>query len=732
EIERLSKELEGLNDLFQKKEVEYRALISRIEILEEMKKRYEGYSPGVRSLMLAQEKGELSEAEIIGVLAEMMEVERGFEKSVESALGNYAQAILVKDYKSFSICLDYIRKNKLGELYFLILEDWDKEKIPGKNFGNEFKYLFDFVHLPPHYEFILHHLFAQIILVNNLEEGLEIKKGRKDLSIKWVSYQGEMGEENFVKTAPVSTDEDTAIIGRDRRIKDLKTESLKIEEEKKLISTQREAVLLSLEKNKQDLLQIQEEKHALEIEVSNLGQEVERLRKDLKRIAEELSVVNLEREETTQEIKSREEEIEKAGNRLQELELREERLRGSLEETNRNLEEKNALREKTSLEITEIELGLKSHTERLLFLKDRISALEISLAETEKMILARGEEITANLERAANLQEEIASLEKENLLLGKGSEEARQKLNNLNIKKMELKGEIEKEEKSLEALQQNLESIKNKLHELQIKMQEIDFNKRDIRQRMESAYKVSLDTIEIESPLSEFDLTGWEGEINSLRERLSSLGPVNLIAIEEFGQLQERYNFLLNQQADLFKAKESLHEAINRIKRTAQELFIETFQKIEVNFKEIFRLLFGGGNTQMVLLEPDDVLESGIEIIAQPPGKKLQNISLLSGGERALTAVALLFAIFKVKPSPFCILDEVDAPLDEANIDRFRMLMKEFSKTSQFIVITHNKKTIAVADVMYGVTMEESGVSKLVSVKFSDAADKVKVETEKT
>ncbi|MFN7170803.1 MAG: hypothetical protein ACK4NT_06185, partial [Candidatus Omnitrophota bacterium] len=444
------------------------------------------------------------------------------------------------------------------------------------------------------------------------------------------------------------------------------------------------------------------------------------------------SVVNLEREETTQEIKSREEEIEKAGNRLQELELREERLRGSLEETNRNLEEKNALREKTSLEITEIELGLKSHTERLLFLKDRISALEISLAETEKMILARGEEITANLERAANLQEEIASLEKENLLLGKGSEEARQKLNNLNIKKMELKGEIEKEEKSLEALQQNLESIKNKLHELQIKMQEIDFNKRDIRQRMESAYKVSLDTIEIESPLSEFDLTGWEGEINSLRERLSSLGPVNLIAIEEFGQLQERYNFLLNQQADLFKAKESLHEAINRIKRTAQELFIETFQKIEVNFKEIFRLLFGGGNTQMVLLEPDDVLESGIEIIAQPPGKKLQNISLLSGGERALTAVALLFAIFKVKPSPFCILDEVDAPLDEANIDRFRMLMKEFSKTSQFIVITHNKKTIAVADVMYGVTMEESGVSKLVSVKFSDAADKVKVETEKT
>ncbi|MCM8797850.1 MAG: hypothetical protein NC821_00060 [Candidatus Omnitrophica bacterium] len=384
------------------------------------------------------------------------------------------------------------------------------------------------------------------------------------------------------------------------------------------------------------------------------------------------------------------------------------------------------------LEITEMELGLKSYIERVAFLKERVSRLESSLVEAEKMVSTRSEEKVSNLEKIKHLQEEITTLEKENLLLGKKKEDSQEKLSALNMRKIEMKSEIEKEEENSESIQQSLDNLRNNLHALEIKLQEIDFQKRDILQKMESNYKVNLETIEIDFSTGDFDPLNWEREINSLREKLSSLGPVNLIAIEEFGQLQERHNFLLAQQADLCKAKESLHEAITRINRTAKELFIETFQKIEVNFKEIFRLLFGGGNVQLFLLDPEDVLESGIEIIAQPPGKKLQNISLLSGGEKALTAVSLLFAIFKVKPSPFCILDEVDAPLDEANIDRFRMLMKEFSKASQFIVITHNKKTIAVADVMYGVTMEESGVSKLVSVKFLESADKVKVETAKT
>ena len=214
-----------------------------------------------------------------------------------------------------------------------------------------------------------------------------------------------------------------------------------------------------------------------------------------------------------------------------------------------------------------------------------------------------------------------------------------------------------------------------------------------------------------------------------MRSQLDSMGAVNLVAIEENKELQDRFAFLTNQRDDLLKAKESLMEAISKINKTTKELFIQTFNSIQVEFRNFFKMLFGGGDGELILLDEGDVLECGIEIVARPPGKRLQNISLLSGGEKALTAVALIFAIFKVKPSPFCVLDEIDAPLDESNVDRFSRSLDMFTNTSQFIVITHNKKTIDKADVMYGITMQQSGVSKVVSVKFSDAKKQEAVES---
>jgi len=195
---------------------------------------------------------------------------------------------------------------------------------------------------------------------------------------------------------------------------------------------------------------------------------------------------------------------------------------------------------------------------------------------------------------------------------------------------------------------------------------------------------------------------------------------VNLVAIEEYDELKKRYDFLVQQQTDLVTAKESLHQAILKINRTTKQMFMETFEKVRGEFRNYFRLLFNGGDAQVYLIDEQDPLESGIEIICRPPGKKLQNVLLLSGGEKSMSAIALIFAIFKVKPSPFCILDEIDAALDEANVDRFSRVLQEFAKGSQFIVITHNKKTIVNANVMYGITMEHSGISKIVSVKFAE------------
>ncbi|MCX5699982.1 MAG: AAA family ATPase [Candidatus Omnitrophica bacterium] len=276
----------------------------------------------------------------------------------------------------------------------------------------------------------------------------------------------------------------------------------------------------------------------------------------------------------------------------------------------------------------------------------------------------------------------------------------------------------------IEADREDLDNLKNKLYELQMLDKDIDYKYANIKERMLQAYKIELE--EMVEVCEGLDAALLTQEIAELKRKLDSYGTVNLVAIEEYDELKKRYDFLIQQQTDLLTAKESLHQAILKINRTTKQMFMETFEKVRVEFRNYFRLLFNGGDAQVFLIDENDPLESGIEIICRPPGKKLQNVLLLSGGEKSMSAIALIFAIFKVKPSPFCILDEIDAALDEANVDRFSRVLQEFSKTSQFIVITHNKKTIVNANVMYGITMEQSGVSKIVSVKFGDSLEKEK------
>jgi len=266
--------------------------------------------------------------------------------------------------------------------------------------------------------------------------------------------------------------------------------------------------------------------------------------------------------------------------------------------------------------------------------------------------------------------------------------------------------------------QKSINELSGRIHTLEVKTTEFSYKRSSIKDRLQQVYKVESDLEQVVVP-EEINWDETNEKMEALRAKLEGMGPVNLVAIEEHQELQERFTFLTTQQQDLLAAKDDLHKAINKLNRTTREMFLETFQKIQVEFRDMFRLLFGGGDAELLLIDQEDILESGIEIIARPPGKKPQTISLLSGGERSMTAIALLFSIFKVKPSPFCVMDEMDAALDEANIDRFCRVLRDFVKTSQFIMITHNKKTISVADVMYGITMEESGVSKIVSVKFS-------------
>ena len=313
-------------------------------------------------------------------------------------------------------------------------------------------------------------------------------------------------------------------------------------------------------------------------------------------------------------------------------------------------------------------------------------------------------------------------------------------------RKNTLETDITSRDENLRSQRSRLTELQNQRGGIEVELAQRNMSVQNLREKIQQKYHLNLDDIRSEcitityadeGPAKVETLTpeemaaagaatDWPAvgqQIEALQKRLDEIGPVNLVAIEEYEETEQRHQFLTTQHDDLVNAKTQLLEVINRINTQTREMFIQTFEKIRENFRAMFTDVFGGGKADLILSDENDVLESGIDIVARPPGKQLQSISLLSGGEQTMVAVALLFSIYQVKPSPFCVLDELDAPLDESNINRFVHLLQRFIAHSQFVIITHNKRTIGMADVLYGVTMQEHGVSKIVSVKFHKAEE---------
>jgi chromosome segregation protein len=287
----------------------------------------------------------------------------------------------------------------------------------------------------------------------------------------------------------------------------------------------------------------------------------------------------------------------------------------------------------------------------------------------------------------------------------------------------ESRQDIDRRETDLKQLRTKVQQLREGLSSWQIQSRELQLEIEHMRQAFLERHRIDLSASEVaEKYDDEFDDVSAAERRDYLQNRIDDIGEVNLMAIDEYQELEERYTFMTAQQEDLNKSLEGLQSAIAKINRTTRKRFRETFDLVNAKFRELFPQLFNGGQAELRLTDENDLLETGIEVVAQPPGKKLQNVTLLSGGEKALTAVAMIFSIFQIKPSPFCLLDEVDAPLDDANIGRFNEIVSTMAKTSQFIIITHNKRTMEIADNLYGITMEEPGISKLVSVCMKEVA----------
>lgn len=458
----------------------------------------------------------------------------------------------------------------------------------------------------------------------------------------------------------------------------------------------------------------EEEKH-----YQKLFQEKDALSRDFARFKEEFELVEKELDANRQELENRE-------IKQKELEAEVASCDEGLNISKGNLASLTETISNNSKRINEIDVDSakhQTHQQSLSREKESANSRVLILCEEKENILKNLADM--DKERLDNTQKcEVFSAEIQKLELSISAD--REKISGYSQKKEELEKEesglltkIEEDRKSLEAAELSLEELRSQVYNKKLETQSLDYEKEKIKDYLRQVYTVTFNADWLKEPSSDDTLEKFNEDKENLKKKLESLGDVNMVAIEEFDELKKREEFLDNQKNDLVTSKEDLRKAIQKINKTSRELFLETFSKIEEEFKNNFRFLFGGGRAELILLDQDDVLESGVEIEVQPPGKKNQNVALLSGGEKALTTIALIFAIFKVRPSPICVLDEIDAPLDEANVDRFNHILKQFSENSQFIVITHNKKTMSRADILYGVTMQEKGVSKLVSVKFA-------------
>ncbi len=458
--------------------------------------------------------------------------------------------------------------------------------------------------------------------------------------------------------------------------------------------------------------------HNHEIELNKKSTLRSEVKSNLEKLVQEEELVSIELDDTNKLNEELSQKLNSLKEELSSIQMQIDDNNHIIESSQRQIEDNTKILQENEVLIAECKTELQGVDKRVESLKESIVIVERSLAQNEQALANLNEEEDSLKERINIINSSNLKIDETINNADKDKESLNVSLNDYRKAQEEVDQGVKKCFEEIAVFQNEIEELRNSLHGFRLEEQKLNYEKDSLRHTIQQAYQINIDEIDINRELP--DQSVLLGEIEPIKNRLANYGNVNLVAIDEYDELKKRYDFLIQQQQDLTQSKESLKDAITKINRTTRKMFVETFEKIREEFKKHFKLLFGGGTADLYLSDPENVLESGIEIVCRPPGKKLQNVLLLSGGEKSMSAIALLFSLFKVKPSPFCILDEIDAALDESNVGRYGQMVKDFSNGSQFIIITHNKKTIVNANVMYGITMQNSGISKIVSVKLSE------------
>ncbi len=699
----------------------YNTTASRVESLEKIQNQYEDFDESVKSfLTLLQEAPDQKESMgILGVLAEFIQVGPEMLPKVAPAMADYLDLLVIEKTEHLAEIEEFCRENEMGRLGFIAL-DKQNHFLTSSPHSRPGVPLSELIQFTKYEEVFSRGIFSQIYLVETADAWEKVSLHEEGM-LEWISPHGSYHTRHGI--AKIGQPRQTSLGFLERR-----AEIDQLAERTKQFQGQVEEL-----QEKQTLFKQQRLEWEEEMDTEKAGQhecelELSRFRKELEHNLLEQRRTDHLGKQLQADIQQVEQEIENNRHKLFEIEesfvqLTEEReqLEAQMERQQEMIQTQRNVLDNVSEALLTTRISLTEIYEQFKARQDEVERVqrEITGSRQRLKVLENSEkELTEKIKRS---QQVIVDVESrfDGLLMVR--DELKQKLATQTEIYNTTTEKRSQTSTTLQELTKDLDQLMMKIHEESLKVTEQRMQREQIEQQMVSMYGRTPEELSKEMEISNLQESQLAKTLKKVRTQMEGMSQVNLAAPEEYAALQERMEFLGQQSDDLQKAINDLKQSIREINTESRRRFQETFEQINQHFREIFEILFEGGEARMVLTDADDVLEAGVDIIAQPPGKKLQNLNLLSGGEKALTAISLIFAIFLLKPSPFCLLDEVDAPLDDANVGRFNSMIQHMTENSQFVIITHNKKTMEIGDLLYGVTMEEPGISKTVSVQFQEA-----------
>lgn len=700
---------------------------SRLYGLENLANNFEGFEEGVKTVMLWKKQketqmhadGNVSEFETFQPVSEVVEVPGDYEVAMEAALGSRLQMILTPDHNKSVQALDYLKTQKQGRSSFFQFDHLDF--VPDTNPQGEAgvkALLKDVVQAGEKFQPAVTKLLGQIAVVENINRALELRPNYPGWT--FVTTEGDVLDSFGILTGGSQEAVESGLLKRNREIKELSEKKQEWAGKLSLAQAALKKTEEQLENVVTDFEGAQKRKVEQEIKVAELKKDLERAQNEYENARMTLERFERDHRRLVEQMESQQNQVQDYRTQLLDLNNRRQELETDVQTKDLELQQTRRGIDGLQTQVTDLQVASATKNQEWQSTLKQLELVTRQVNELQGQLSRMSEESEMYSDQ---MHESTMKLEEQKIEF----ERSIARVEELRAQLSQARNEFEVENARLRQIEEErsyAQSSKNNrlqaMSEAQLKLDQAKLKEQYLIDQVREKYMRELPEIAPQIAAEEKDPQAVESELVELKDKISKIGEVNLSAINEYEETSKRYEFLNKQHQDLIDAQEQLRKVIDRINRICSKRFKETYDQVNERFTKVFPVLFGGGEAKLEIHEDPERGEMGIEIIARPPGKKMQNVSLMSGGEKALTAVALVFSIFLVKPSPYCLLDEVDAPLDDANVFRFNDLVREMAKRSQIIVVTHNKHTMEVAKKLYGVTMQEKGVSTMVSVNLSD------------